>query len=277
MRLAVLADVHGNLRALEAVLADLARHAPDLVVNLGDCVSGPLAAADTADLMMGLAGPAFVTVRGNHDRQLLDCPAAEMGPSDRAADAQLTARHRAWLAALPAAATASDGADAVLCCHGAPASDLTYLLETVGPHGVALARPAEVAARLGATTQALVLCGHTHVARAVALPDGRLVVNPGSVGLPAFDDAAPFPHVIEAGSPHARYAVLDVGGGGRLPSVPARARVQFAAVAYDWDAAAADARRAGRPDWAWALATGYAADAAPGPAPAHAASRTAAA
>lgn len=92
MRLAVLADVHGNLGALEAVLADLARHAPDAVVNLGDCVSGPLAAAATADLLMDRG---FVTVRGNHDRQLFDRPASAMGPSDRAADAQLTARHRA--------------------------------------------------------------------------------------------------------------------------------------------------------------------------------------
>ena len=48
MRLAVLADIHGNLDALQAVLADLARQSPDLIVNLGDCLSGPLWPLETA-------------------------------------------------------------------------------------------------------------------------------------------------------------------------------------------------------------------------------------
>lgn len=242
MRIAAIADVHGNLRALEAVLADVATHAPDVVVNLGDCVSGPLQARATAELLMDRA---FLTVRGNHDRQLLDRAAAAMGPTDRAADAQLDVRHRAWLAALPATAAVGE----VLLCHGAPADDLTYLLETVGPDGARMAAPEEVAARLGATEQRVVLCGHTHLPRAVRASDGRLVINPGSVGLPAFDDATPHPHVIEAGSPHARYAVIDTGP---------RPRVLFACVEYDWTGAAEDAARAGRPDWARALATGYA-------------------
>jgi predicted phosphodiesterase len=246
VRLAVIADIHGNLRALEAVLADIASHAPDAVVNLGDCVSGPLAAAAAADLLIDCA---FVTVRGNHDRQLVDRPASAMGPSDQAADAQLDTRHRAWLAALPATALVGDGGSAdVLLCHGAPASDLTYLLETVGPRGLSLATSHDVAARLGATQQRVVLCGHTHVPRAVTTADGRLVVNPGSVGLPAFGDDTPYPHVAEAGTPHARYALVDTGP---------RPRVAFVVVPYDWEAAARDAARAGRPDWAHALATGY--------------------
>ena len=219
------------------------------MVNLGDCVSGPLAAAGTADLLMDRA---FVTVRGNHDRQLLDRPASAMGPSDRTAHAQLDARHRSWLAALPATALVGDGGSAdVLLCHGAPASDLTYLLETVSPHGMSLATPRDVTARLGATPQRVVLCGHTHVPRAVTTADGRLVVNPGSVGLPAFSDDTPYPHVAEAGTPHAphaRYALVDTSR---------RPRVALIAVPYDWDDAAHDAARAGRADWAHALATGY--------------------
>ena len=71
MRIAVFADVHGNLLALEAVLADIASRSPDATVNLGDCLSGPLQAAATADLLMSRD---FLTIRGNHDRQLLDRP-----------------------------------------------------------------------------------------------------------------------------------------------------------------------------------------------------------
>ncbi|NIU79389.1 MAG: hypothetical protein GWN71_39355, partial [Gammaproteobacteria bacterium] len=82
--------------------------------------------------------------------------------------------------------------------------------------------------------QEVVLCGHTHVPRLVALLDGRIAVNPGSVGLPAYDDDAPHPHVMEAGSPHARYAVLVRREG--------TWSVELVALPYDWSAAARAAR-----------------------------------
>ena len=57
---------------LRAVMEDLKQVAPDRVLNLGDTVSGPLEAAETADVLISLA---WTTIRGNHDRQLLDRPA----------------------------------------------------------------------------------------------------------------------------------------------------------------------------------------------------------
>ncbi len=65
MRVAVISDIHGNLRALEAVLADIKTRSADATVNLGDCVAGPLWPQETFDLLASLA---FPTVRGNHDR-----------------------------------------------------------------------------------------------------------------------------------------------------------------------------------------------------------------
>ena len=79
---------------------------------------------------------------------------------------------------------------------------------------------------------------------------GPMIVNPGSVGLPAFSDDTPFLHVIETGTPHARYAIVERRG--------ARWHVHFRVLEYDWDAAASDAYRDGRSDWAQALATGRA-------------------
>ena len=99
MRIAVLADIHGNLRALEAVRADLAKRSPDVVVNLGDHVSGPLQATATADLLMQ---ESYIQIRGNHDRQLIDRAPVDMGPSDQAAHTQLNSGHLTWLASLPA-------------------------------------------------------------------------------------------------------------------------------------------------------------------------------
>ena len=91
-------------------------------------------------------------------------------------------------------------------------------------------------------TQPLILCAHTHVARAVRLRDGRLIVNPGSVGSPGYRDTHPFPHVIEAGTPDARYAILELADGNW--------RVTFRHVPYDHEAMAALARQNGQPELA---------------------------
>ena len=243
MRIAVIADVHGNLRALEAVRADLAKRSPDVVVNLGDNVSGPLQAAASADL---LRNESYIHIRGNHDRQLVDRPPADMGLSDRAAFGQLNGQQLAWLANLPPAQTLDED---VLLCHGAPGNDLQYLLEEVDGDRVRLTSPNVVRDRLGDVRAALILCGHTHIPRVVSLPGGMWVVNPGSVGLQAYSDDAPV-HYVETGSPHARYAVIDWAW--KTP------RVDFITVEYDWESAAKEAAQANRPDWACALATGYA-------------------
>jgi predicted phosphodiesterase len=244
MRIAVLADIHGNLRALEAVQADLRKQSPDVVVNLGDHVSGPLEAARTADALIS-AG--YLNIRGNHDRQLLDRPLEQMGAPDSAAYSQLNARHREWLASLPATYALEPD---IPLCHGSPVDDLEYLLEDVGENGVVLASAGAIRQRLGSNKARLVLCGHTHIPRAVSIDDGVQIVNPGSVGLPAYDDILPRPHYMETGSPHARYAVLDRERNAW--------RITFIALEYDWSAASEDARRADRPDWAHALRTGYA-------------------
>jgi diadenosine tetraphosphatase ApaH/serine/threonine PP2A family protein phosphatase len=97
--------------------------------------------------------------------------------------------------------------------------------------------------------QSLILCGHSHLARAVRLSDGRIIVNPGSVGSPGYRDIHPFPHLVEAGTPDARYAILELDGGAW--------RVTFRHVPYDHDAMAALALKNGQPELASALATGW--------------------
>ena len=244
MRIAVIADIHGNIRALEAVRADLARRSPDVVVNLGDHLSGPLQAASTADLLMT---ENYVCIRGNHDRQLLDRPPTEMGSSDWAAHQQLTTRHLHWLQSLRPNQTLENQ---IFICHGSPRSDLEYLLEDVKDDRVHLSTTDNILPRLNGVNTSLILCGHTHIPRAVQLAGGVRVVNPGSVGLPAYDDATPHLHYVETGSPHAKYAVVDWS--------PKAVNVDFIALDYDWHSAAREAAEANRPDWAHALATGYA-------------------
>lgn len=243
MRIAVISDVHGNLPALEAVLAAIEAEDADLTVNLGDLLSGYVQPAQTADLLVVAGLP---TVRGNHERQLLTLPRERMGMTDRVAHDEMSATHREWLASLPATLEPAPG---VLAFHGTPTDDLRYLLHTVTAEGAREATAAEVAERLGDVSgYRLLLCGHTHLAGWMRLPGGPLVVNPGSVGWPAYRDDEPFPHRMEAGTPHARYAVCDDVGG--------EWRVEFRQVAYPWERAAARAGERGRPDVAAALRSG---------------------
>ena len=244
MRLAAIADVHGNYLALEAVLADIRAQGIDEIVNLGDMASGPLDARRTMDALMALDG---VHVLGNHDRYLIDRPPEEMGSWDRPAHAQLDKRHLDWLRALPKTAVFRDR---VFLCHATPAHDEVYWLETVLPDGtVRMSSLDAIEERAKGITQPLILCAHTHLARAVRLRDGRLIVNPGSVGSPGYRDVHPFPHVIEVGTPDARYAILELADGNW--------RVTFRHVPYDHDAMAALARHNGQPELASALGTGW--------------------
>jgi putative phosphoesterase len=240
MKLAVIADIHGNLPALDTVLADIAARGVDLTVNLGDIVSGPLFPRRTAERLMPLG---FSTIRGNHERQLLTHGPDEIGASDRFAAAALTIDQKAWLASLPETLRIGDD---ILLVHGTPASDLDYFLETVEGDGIRPATPAEIEQRAGTVAARLILCGHTHTQRIARTADGRTIVNPGSVGVPAYRDDEP-PHKVETGSPQARYAIVEMGD---------EIAVEMIALDYGWDAVADVAEVNGRPEWARALRTG---------------------
>lgn len=244
MRIAVLADIHGNLLALEAVLADLDRRRVDLVIDLGDCASGPLWPREAMERLARLGA---LTVRGNHDRQVASLAPEQMGPSDRYAHGELTKEQRIVLGALPSTRLVAEG---VLACHATPARDDLYLIEEIERGRLVRGDTEAIAGRLGAVEAKLVLCGHSHRADLVQLADGPMVLNPGSVGCPAYDDPGEPSHVSEAGTPHARYAVLELDAG-------AGAAVEFVAVAYAHEPAARRAEANGRADWAHALRTGF--------------------
>lgn len=243
MRVAVLADTHGNLLALEAVLADLRAQAPDLVVNLGDLFTGPFDPAGSADAQIALGCP---TLAGNHERNLLE--GDDASSSVAFARPLLSAEHMEWIRSLPKTLRLAD--DEVFACHGSPAGgDLDYLLEDVGSGRAVLAPDDAIRSRLaGIGSARLVLCGHTHMPRVVQV-GAVTVVNPGSIGMPAYTDDNPVQHAIETGAPHARYAVATRGPGGTW-------LVELRAVVYDWDRAAQQAQANGRPSVACWTSTG---------------------
>jgi predicted phosphodiesterase len=243
MRVAVIADAHGNLLALEAVLADLRAQAPDLIVNLGDLCTGPFDPVGSVDMQIALGCP---TLAGNHERNLLE--GDDASGSVAFARPLLSAAHMSWIGSLPATLRLADGD--VFACHGSPAGgDLDYLLEDVGSGRAVLADEDAIRARLaGIGAASLVLCGHTHIPRVVQV--GHVtIVNPGSIGMPAYTDSSPVTHTIETGAPHARYTVITREPGGSWSA-------DLRAVVYDWDRAAHQARTNGKPGVARWTATG---------------------
>jgi predicted phosphodiesterase len=247
MRIAVITDIHGNLPALEAALADIEARGISQVICLGDNASGMGWPGETTALLMNSAIPC---VRGNHDRWVAEREPEKMGKQDIHAHANTTPNQRAWLGGLAARLTPAPG---VLACHGTPDSDIRNLLEEPR-HGMLVPSSiADVRERLGADGLAarVVLCGHSHRSEVMQVPDGPLVVNPGSLGLPGFRiTRGEQPHRSEARSPHARYAILHLPSG-------AAPRAELVALPYDWEAAARRAEALEAPVWAHVLRTGF--------------------
>jgi predicted phosphodiesterase len=236
---AVLSDIHGNLAALEAVVADAVNFGCSNFVNLGDILSGPLWPLETAEYLMYRKWP---TISGNHERQLLTQHRDEMGASDRFTAELLTESQWNWLGSLPASILHSDR---IFLCHGTPASDLEYFLETVEPTNLRPATKVEATQRLGGIDFELTLCGHTHIPNQITLTVGCTIANPGSVGLQAFEWDKPYQHIVENGDPKARYAVVHDS-----------LVVEHRTVSYDYECAAKKAENEGFNDWAHALRTG---------------------
>lgn len=219
MRIAVLYDIHANLPALEAAVAEIRRERIERIVVGGDVLPGPMP-RETIDYLRALEIPAEF-LHGNGDREILErlrgvetnavpeafresmqWNARQLGPED--------AR---WLASWPAMLQADvPGIGQVLFCHATPRSD-TELFTRLTPDD-------SVLPMFQGVTAPLVLCGHTHMPFDRAIGSTR-VVNPGSVGMPF-------------GEPGAYWAVLGPD-------------VEFRRTLYDLEAAAARIRTTGYP------------------------------
>ena len=184
-RVAAIYDIHGNLPALEAVLADLESVKPDLIVVGGDVVAGPMS-AEVLDRLAAL-GESICFVRGNADREVVaaydDGRYAEAidaaDPVERVAAyaaSKIDRERRNLLASFAEHLVVEvEGVGQVFFCHGSPRSD-EEIVTAATPEG----RLREI---LAGVDQDLVVCGHTH-AQFDRRVGGKKVINAGSVGMP---------------------------------------------------------------------------------------------
>jgi predicted phosphodiesterase len=244
-RLAILADIHANLWALEAVLDHAKSRGIDTFLNLGDTLYGPLKPRATYDRL--LREKVLLTIQGNQDRMIYEATARDVTsiPTLSYVIRDLGEEPIQWLHELPRTAALNED---VYLCHGTPNSDLAYLLEDIMDGLPQVRSEGAIRELLQGISHPVVLCGHTHIPRVVELSSGQLIVNPGSIGVQAYDDVEPVRYRMQTFSPHACYGILEQGAHGW--------NVSLERVAYDHMAAAEHARQMGRDDWAQGIATG---------------------
>ena len=243
--IAVLSDIHGNRWALEAVIEDIKRRGIQQIINLGDILYGPL---DPTGTFRILVDNNIMSIQGNQDRILWDS-------SENITDnltlqfvkQSLSSVILSWLKKLDTTMIVNNE---LFLCHGSPKCDDEYLVEEILENGVLLKSTSKLVEELSAIEQEVILCGHSHVPRIVSISTGQLIINPGSVGLPAYTDDNPYPHIMETGTPHARYSTLFKNNTGW--------HIENIAIPYDWQSASSTAMKNDRADWAKWLREGRA-------------------
>ncbi|MEN6670220.1 metallophosphoesterase family protein [Psychrobacter sp. B38] len=248
--IAAISDIHSNVFALEAVLADIKQRNVDQIVNLGDILYGPIAPKATYDLLIRYQKD-IITIRGNQDRQIYEATTADIDDHSTLnfIVEDLPKEAIGWMQALPFEYQLTDD---IYLCHGTPTDDMVYLLEDVETGEPVMRSDAAILDLLNGMDSDVIVCGHTHIPRTVMLSTGQSIINTGSVGYPAYEDDLPMVHKMQTYSPHANYVLIhctETAHGKRW-------QTEHVKVAYDHEAAARMALKNGRADWAFALRTG---------------------
>jgi predicted phosphodiesterase len=202
VRIAVLADIHGNAPALRTVLAEIDRQPVQAIVVAGDLAGGPLVRA-SLELLRARPEPVH-WVSGNSERETVaayDGVPQSDGPAGLAARwsaGQLDAAWRDELASWPIALSLDD----VLFCHGSPRKD-DEILTTATPDDV-------FAEALDGVSERLVVGGHTHRQFIRTIRDDLVYANAGSVGLPYEGRRGAFWMTVDDGTPELRHSDYDV-------------------------------------------------------------------
>lgn len=243
MRVALISDVHGNTVALDAVIADMEQHPPQMVVCLGDIAAG---GPDPGGAVDRIAERGWLAVQGNTDAGMVDVPAwwrdpSSMGLPDAAVPGlevsvwgaeQLAPEQRRYLADLPATSLVDlSESGEMLVFHGSPRSADDIITATT---------PAdELDGMLDGAASSILAGGHTHVPL-VRRHGVQTIINPGSVGMP-------FATYGYAGGvdvlPHAAYAIVTVNGG--------EVNIELRQVAVDATALEASVTWSGMPHAEW--------------------------
>ncbi len=234
---AIISDIHGNSLAFEAVLKDIKLRGIEHIINLGDHFFGALEPEIVAEI---LRENEMMCISGNTDREILQAIDSDFTKEgmDRV-KADLSEQSVDWLRTLPKTSTYDR---LFFVCHGTPESDDEYLLEKVTAKGVFVHNDEDLVKRTAHIKERIVLCGHSHVNRVIYLTNDKIILNPGSVGLPAYLGNGEHRFAMESMTPHAKYAIVHADGN--------NISIEQVLCAYDWHKASEAARKNGNEKWA---------------------------
>jgi len=220
--------------ALESVLASIKNEGIDTIYNLGDNIYGPLWPNQTADI---LRNSSINSILGNGDIDVLTNPKNETMKMN---NQELSEVNRKWIMNLPTSIVEND----ITIFHGTPDSMYEYFFEYVDNEIIKTYEVEKLEKKVNQINTKYIGCGHSHIERIMTIRD-KVLVNPGSVGLPAYSDTIP-KHKIETWNNRAKYIEIS------------DEKISIRYIEYDYKAAIKRAKENNREDWAYSLDTGRA-------------------
>ncbi len=241
-KIAVLSDIHGNSWALKTILDDINKRGIKKIFNLGDSLYGPLDPLGTYNL---IKKNDIISILGNEDRLIIE-------NIDKKSD-NSTLRYVLdninndiikWIKSLPK----NKIINSFFLCHGTPQRDDEYLIEKICKEKVEIKNISELKNIIDFIKQDIILCGHSHIQNTIYINQNKIIINPGSVGLPAYIENNPIIHKMESGNPFTYYTIIE-----RYYS---NYNIKNVALKYDFEIAFEMAKLNGRKDWAKWIETG---------------------
>jgi len=244
MQIAILSDIHSNVYALQEVIKDIKSRNIEVVLNLGDMFYGPIEPRATYEI---IRENKFINICGNQDRELLEASLDQLenNPTLKYAYDDLGEDVLYWIQDLQFEKIIGG---TYYMIHGTYFDDSQYLLEDVSNEEIKLRSDEEIIRLTDNIEAPFIFCGHSHIPRVHKLNSGQIVINPGSVGLQAYEDELPSKHKMENHTPDAAYSILTIEDN--------QYSVEQIRVAYDYEKAALKAEENGSADWAYSIRTG---------------------
>ncbi|MBN1182458.1 MAG: metallophosphoesterase family protein [Bacteroidales bacterium] len=241
--IAILSDIHGNSWALQAVINDIEKRGIKKIIDLGDSIYGPLDPVGTYQLLIKQN---IKSILGNQDRLIIEnWDKPKTNATLAYVISQINEEIKEWLSGMPS--TRSVG-QKFFACHGTPYNDEEYLLTKVDNKGIKTRHGHDIHSDTLSISQNIILCGHDHTPKTISIKEGKIIVNPGSVGLQAYDEDLPAKHSIQTFNPFAKYCIIEYDDKSSI--------IEHISVAYDFELAAQKAEKNGRHDWAKWIRTG---------------------
>lgn len=244
MKIAILSDIKSNVYALKEVIKDIRSRDIEVVLNLGNMFYGPIEPKETYEL---IRENKFINICGNQDREILEASLEQLenNPTLKYVYEDLGENVLYWIQDLPFEKLIGN---TYYMIHGTYFDDSQYLLEDVSNGQIKIRDDDEIIRLIDNEKMPFIFCGHSHLPRCLTLKSGQIAINPGSVGLQAYEDKTPVKHTMQNGTPDAAYSILTIEDN--------QYSVEQVRVAYDYEKAALRAEEQGRADWAHALRTG---------------------